>query len=109
MVAGTAAGTGALAPMSTMQPLCDRCRVLRRQGDVRLADVSGRQLSAEDALTDLERLRGITQQDRALNSWAFRSFRDVADGDYIAARMAYRAEVRLPPKGCRQGVPGSRD
>ena len=44
-------------------------------------------------MTDLERLRSITQQDRALNSWAFRSFRDVADGDYIAARMAYRAQL----------------
>ncbi len=44
-------------------------------------------------MTDLERLRNITQQDRELNSWAFRSFRDVADGDYIAARMAYRAQL----------------
>lgn len=41
----------------------------------------------------MERLRNITQQDRELNSWAFRSFRDVADGDYIAARMAYRAQL----------------
>ena len=44
-------------------------------------------------MTDLERLRTITQRDRELNSWAFRSFRDVADGDYIAARMAYRAQL----------------
>lgn len=28
-----------------------------------------------------------------LNNFAFRSFRDVADYDYIAARMAYRAEL----------------
>lgn len=44
-------------------------------------------------MTDLERLRNITPRDRELNSWAFRSFRDVADGDYIAARMAYRAQL----------------
>ena len=44
-------------------------------------------------MTDLERLRTITQRDRELNSWAFRSFRDIADGDYIAARMAYRAQL----------------
>ena len=44
-------------------------------------------------MTDLERLRNITQRDRELNSWAFRSFRDVADADYIAARMAYRAQL----------------
>jgi len=31
--------------------------------------------------------------DRLLNEFALRSFRDVADGDYIAARMAYRAEL----------------
>lgn len=28
-----------------------------------------------------------------MNYWAFSSFRDVADGDYIAARMAYRAQL----------------
>jgi hypothetical protein len=44
-------------------------------------------------VTDEERLRAITQRDRKLNSWAFRSFRDVADGDYVAARMAYRAQL----------------
>jgi len=33
--------------------------------------------------------------DRLLNEFALRSFRDVADGDYIAARMAYRAELLL--------------
>jgi len=44
-------------------------------------------------VTDAERLTNITQQDRALNSWAFRSFRDIADGDYIAARLAYRAQL----------------
>jgi hypothetical protein len=44
-------------------------------------------------MTDAERLATITDQDRHLNSWAFRSFRDIADGDYIAARMAYRAQL----------------
>ena len=44
-------------------------------------------------MTDAERLATITEQDRHLNSWAFRSFRDIADGDYIAARMAYRAQL----------------
>jgi hypothetical protein len=44
-------------------------------------------------LTDAELLANITQRDRELNSWAFRSFRDVADADYIAARMAYRAHL----------------
>src|SRR5262249_9687490 len=38
-----------------------------------------------------ERLAQLTDRDRDLNSFAFRSFRDVADADYIAARMAYRA------------------
>lgn len=33
--------------------------------------------------------------DRLLNEFALRSFRDIADGDYIAARMAYRAELLL--------------
>lgn len=50
-------------------------------------------LAKETAMTDKERLRAITQRDRELNSWAMRSFRDVADGDYIAARMAYRAQL----------------
>jgi len=31
--------------------------------------------------------------DRRLNDFAVRSFRDIADGDYIAARMACRAEL----------------
>jgi hypothetical protein len=44
-------------------------------------------------VTDAERLASITQQDRELNSWAFRSFRDIADGDYIGARLAYRAQL----------------
>ena len=44
-------------------------------------------------MTDSERLAKITQQDRQLNTWAFRSFRDVADGDYITARMACRAQL----------------
>ena len=47
----------------------------------------------EDPMTDAERLATIMEQDRHLNSWAFRSFRDIADGDYIAARMAYRAQL----------------
>src|SRR5258706_15902897 len=34
-------------------------------------------------------------RERLLNEFALRSFRDVADGDYIAARMAYRAELLL--------------
>ena len=46
-----------------------------------------------DDVTDAERLANIPQQDRELNSWAFRSFRDIADGDYIAARLAYRAQL----------------
>jgi hypothetical protein len=44
-------------------------------------------------LTDAERIANITDQDRSLNSWAIRSFRDVGDGDYIAARLAYRAHL----------------
>lgn len=32
-------------------------------------------------------------RDAMLNVFALRCFRDVADGDYIAARMAYRAEI----------------
>lgn len=34
-------------------------------------------------------------RERLLNEFALRSFRDVADGDYIAARMAYRAELLM--------------
>jgi hypothetical protein len=34
-------------------------------------------------------------RDPLLNEFALRCFRDVADGDYIAARMAYRAELFL--------------
>ena len=34
-------------------------------------------------------------RDALLNEFALRCFRDVADGDYIAARMAYRAEIHL--------------
>src|SRR5215469_4201744 len=30
-----------------------------------------------------------------LNGFALRSLRDVADGDYIAARLAYRADLQL--------------
>ena len=34
-------------------------------------------------------------RDALLNEFALRCFRDVADGDYVAARMAYRAELLL--------------
>ena len=34
--------------------------------------------------------------DAKLNDFAKRSFRDVADQDYIAARMSYRANLREP-------------
>jgi len=56
-------------------------------------------------VTDAERLANITQQDRELNSWAFTSFRDIADGDYIAARLTCRA--RLPVQflwACQQAI-----
>ena len=36
-------------------------------------------------------MKNWTQKDRELNDFALRSFRDVADADYIAARLAYRA------------------
>lgn len=42
-------------------------------------------------MDDGERIAKLTPRDRELNDWAFRSFRNIADGDYIAARMAYRA------------------
>lgn len=35
----------------------------------------------------------IDTQDALLNNFGLRCFRDVADGDYIAARMAYRAQL----------------
>lgn len=38
-------------------------------------------------------LKKWTQKDRELNHFAIRSFRDVADADYIAARLAYRAQL----------------
>ncbi|NOT26716.1 MAG: hypothetical protein HOP16_11495 [Acidobacteria bacterium] len=38
-------------------------------------------------------LKKWTKKDRELNSFALRSFRDVADADYIAARLAYRAQL----------------
>jgi hypothetical protein len=44
-------------------------------------------------LNDLDRIRSITDRDRELNHFAFRSFRNIADGDYIAARMAHRAQL----------------
>ena len=37
--------------------------------------------------------KGNDLLDRRINDFASRSFRDVADRDYIAARMAYRAEL----------------
>ena len=38
-------------------------------------------------------LKNWTPKDRQLNHFAIRSFRDVADADYIAARLAYRAQL----------------
>jgi hypothetical protein len=38
-------------------------------------------------------LKKWTQEDRELNSFALRAFRDVADADYISARLAYRAQL----------------
>jgi len=38
-------------------------------------------------------LKRWTQEERELNSFALRSFRDVADADYISARLAYRAQL----------------
>lgn len=35
----------------------------------------------------------ITYRDRLINDFAIRSFRDSADGDYIAARLAYRHQL----------------
>jgi hypothetical protein len=40
-------------------------------------------------------LKNWTREDRELNAFALRSFRDVADADYIAARLAYRAQLPL--------------
>ena len=37
--------------------------------------------------------RGRDLLDRRINDFALRSFRNMADRDYIAARMAYRAEL----------------
>jgi hypothetical protein len=38
-------------------------------------------------------LKKWTPKDRQLNDFAIRSFRNIADADYIAARMAYRAQL----------------
>ncbi len=38
-------------------------------------------------------LKNWTSKDRELNHFAIRSFRDVADADYIAARLAYRGQL----------------
>lgn len=38
-------------------------------------------------------LKNWTPKDRQRNHFAIRSFRDVADADYIAARLAYRAQL----------------
>lgn len=35
----------------------------------------------------------MNHRDALINSFAYRSFRDMADGDYIAARVAYRAQL----------------
>jgi hypothetical protein len=43
----------------------------------------------------LPTIASLTEKDREMNSWALRSFRDVADGDYIAARMACRAQLPM--------------
>ena len=40
-------------------------------------------------------LKNWTHQDRELNDFAFRSFRSVADADYIGARLAYRAQLPI--------------
>jgi hypothetical protein len=39
---------------------------------------------------------GSALKDALLNDFAIRSFRDVADDDYIAARMAHRAQLVVP-------------
>jgi len=38
-------------------------------------------------------LKNWTQKDRKLNDFAIRSFRNIVDADYIAARMPYRAQL----------------
>jgi hypothetical protein len=38
-------------------------------------------------------LKKWSPKDRQMNDFAIRSFRDVADADYIAARLAYRAQL----------------
>jgi len=48
---------------------------------------------AQPTASSFPSLRTLTDKDREMNSWALRSFRDVADGDYIAARMACRAQL----------------
>jgi hypothetical protein len=40
-------------------------------------------------------LKNWTQKDRELNDFAIRSFRNVADADYISARLAYRAQLPI--------------
>jgi hypothetical protein len=52
-------------------------------------------LAKDRTLNDIERIASLTEKDRKLNTFAFRSFRDVADADYIAARMAYRAQLAV--------------
>jgi hypothetical protein len=44
-------------------------------------------------LDDVKRIALLTEKDRRLNSFAFRSFRDMADADYIMARVAYRTQL----------------
>src|SRR5687767_2488673 len=41
----------------------------------------------------LRSLKQWTDADRELNAFALRAFRDVADADYIAARLAYSAQL----------------
>jgi len=35
----------------------------------------------------------MTEEDKLINNFAIRSFRDIADGDYISARMASRSQL----------------
>ena len=35
----------------------------------------------------------MTHMDMSLNDFAVRSFREIADGDYIAARLSFRASL----------------
>jgi hypothetical protein len=86
-------GAGSEPTDPNMAPLPDRADVGIRTAGRRPALDEAVAVGHEDPMTDAGRLATITEQDRHLNSWAFRSFRDIADGDYLAARMAYRAQL----------------